>query len=454
MKSAHIESARNPRPLPGVAPGDRLLIRAGLFAGLSVSFKLTSAPSIPTLALTIGLASLLACRGGPFARILAAVRNGALATVVAAIPLSPWLLKNYYYFHHLLSGVAVAVSNPSHGITVDAATPSRLDHAHWIAQSFASLLWNHLGPLSLALPLAPLLLRRPAQRVLLIYFLIGSLLWLLFVPYYEPPRYFISLVALGAALIAGSLGAALAALAALRPRPLPTAATDEHSATSPPDPPGPDAIATLPDPSGSGPCHRVPTAVGALGSGRTASGRTGSGRARRTSPTSQLLPLLLGGFLVLQTLPGLFVGLRFFNDAQGREVAIGRLSRHDYLATHLPAYLALSYANDHLPATARVALVNVVSGYYLDRPHLNEWYGTTLTALQAGDASRDAVRASWCHGRYTYLILDRADGSLDNNVRKGVQPPTAFTWLRMPGLAPRILYSARAVDLYAIQPCR
>ena len=135
-------------------------------------------------------------------------------------------------------------------------------------------------------------------------------------------------------------------------------------------------------------------------------------------------------------------------------MAIGRLSRHDYLATHLPAYLALSYANDHLPATARVALVNVVSGYYLGRPHLNEWYGTTLTALQAGDASRDAVRASWCHGRYTYLILDRADGSLDNNVRKGVQPPTAFTWLRMPGLAPRILYTARAVDLYAIQPCR
>ena len=403
----HSRSSRRPH---AAAHSDRLLIRAGLFAGLSVSFKLTSAPAIPTLAITIGLAALLVCRGTPLARLLWATRNGTLATVAAAIPLAPWLLKTRYFFGHFFYAVSVQVSNPSDGVIVASTAPSRLDHTLWVATTFCGLLWNHLGPLSLALFIAPLLLRRPEQRALLAYFLIGSILWLLLVPYYEPPRYFISLVALAAALIAGSLGAALTALAALRP--LPTAPATEHSATSPPHHP---------------------------------SGHT-------TAP--QLLPLLLGGFLVLQALPGLFLGLRFFDDAQARAVATGRLSRHDYLAAHLPAYLALIYANDHLPTTARIALVNVVSGYYLDRPHLNEWYGTTLTALQAGDASRDAVRASWCQGRYTYLILDRADGSLDNNTRTGVHPRTTFTWLRIPGLAPRLLYTARAVDVYAIHPCR
>ena len=275
--SLPFDRSRRPHVL---APHDRLLIRAGLFAGLSVSFKLTSAPAPPTLALTIGLASLMLHRGGPVARILAAIRNGTLATVAAAIPLAPWLLKNYYFFHHPISGVAVAVSNPSHGITVDAATPSRLDHAHWIAQSFVSLLWNHLGPLSLALLLAPLLLRRPEQRVLLIYFLSGSLLWLLFVPFYEPPRYYLSLVALAAALIAGSLGAALAAL-----RPRPTTPTTEHTLTSPPhDPPVP---ATASDPLGSGSFHdplgsgRVGAGSGRVGAG---SGRVGAGPRRHAGP--------------------------------------------------------------------------------------------------------------------------------------------------------------------------
>jgi alkylhydroperoxidase family enzyme len=95
----------------------------------------------------------------------------------------------------------------------------------------------------------------------------------------------------------------------------------------------------------------------------------------------------------------------------------------------------------------------VVSGFYMDRPHLDEWYGETLGALERSAASRRAVFSTWCRAGVGYAVFDRGSGSLDDLARKDVRPLAAFRWTAAPGLAPRLLFSARGVDVLAVHPC-
>jgi hypothetical protein len=372
----------------GVDPpsqGIRLLLRAGFFAGGAVSFKLTSAAVGPALLGTVALSALTVDSALPRlrrARLWAAVCACMAAGGAVLIAPAPWFLKNLYFFGSVTDRIPIQVSNPSHGITVQQTAPPLSQHLLWVLHAFWSMLWTHLGPLSLFALLALVLCRRPDQRLLGYFFLCGSVIWLLFIPFYEPPRYYIGLLAVAAVLAGGGIQGILDLL----PRP-------------------------------------------------------------------SLLRLGVSVLLVVGTIPGLLIGVGIAEDPTLWGVVDGSISRQTYLTDHLPAYAAESWANAHLPARAVPALVNVVSGFYMDRPHLDEWYGQTLAALERSRASRRAVFRTWCRAGVGYAIFDRGSGSLDDLSRTDVRPLASFRWAAAPGLAPSVLFSARGVDVLAVQPC-
>ena len=220
----HFHRSRRPRDNPRT---DRLLIRSGLLIGFSVSCKLTSLPAIPATAAVIAL--VLLCRRG--VGPIAAARSVALFGAASSVALAIWLLKNRYFFGNPLYPQSIAATaQDCRGATACTSIaahatghPAILDHLGYIAGSFTQILWsytapfvpgpggnfNPLIPLLLLAPFvsAPLWFARPAFRggpapAGLLLLAIGGLLWLLFVPLFLPPRYWLGLLAVTGVLLA------------------------------------------------------------------------------------------------------------------------------------------------------------------------------------------------------------------------------------------------------------
>ena len=211
----------------GSGRANRLLIRSGLLIGFSVSCKLTSLPAIPATAAVIAL--VLLCRRG--VGPIAAARSVALFGAASSVALAIWLLKNRYFFGNPLYPQSIAATaQDCRGATACTSIaahatghPAILDHLGYIAGSFTQILWsytapfvpgpggnfNPLIPLLLLAPFvsAPLWFARPAFRggpapAGLLLLAIGGLLWLLFVPLFLPPRYWLGLLAVTGVLLA------------------------------------------------------------------------------------------------------------------------------------------------------------------------------------------------------------------------------------------------------------
>jgi hypothetical protein len=370
-------------PLAAEAPRRRLLLpRCGLLIGAAAACKLPALAALPALALAVGLVVILHAGGAWPTRLAAAARAGSLVTVAALVPVGPWLLKNWVTFGApFYPYLGVAVSNPSHGVATDSAAPAASHHLAWIAGSAVDFLVQHVSPLALALPLAVVLLRRPAERFALLFLAAALVCWFLFVPYFDPPRYYLGLDGVAQAL-------SLATIYALPWRTLP----------------------------------------------------------RMVLPALLIVLLLAHIWLI----PLASLGAMGENAFSG--TLSGRLSSFQYRATHSRPYLSEMWVNAHTPADSEIVTVATLTGYYLDRPYLNDWYGRRLGRLESGAAGRAAELADWCRAGVRYAVFDRSsDGMLDFPVT--ARPRSAFTWTRTPGLASQTLYSAAGIDVLSVRPC-
>ena len=396
---------------------DRLLIRSGLLIGFSVSCKLTSLPAIPATAAVIGI--VLLCRRG--AGPLAAARSVALFGIATLVPLAIWLLKNRYFFGNPLYPQTIATTTQDcRGATACTSIaahatghPAILDRLGYIAGSFIQILWSYTAPFVPGFggninPLIPLLLlapwvvapyvsapigvTRPAFRggpapAGLLLLAIGGLLWLLFVPLFLPPRYWLGLLAVTEVLLA----------------------------------------ATLLD------------------------------MVRRLGRRGRPLATALLGYLALEGLLTLLIAIGLAGRSGGVGLALGQRSRYDYLTERVRPYRAIDYLNTRIPDQAPVAMVHVTLGYYVNRTRLNDWYGTRFRTLEYTAAGRRAELSGWCRAGVRYAIFNRgADGSngeYNPDALAGIRPLAAFAWPRTPGLHPRVLFSARGVDVLALTPC-
>jgi hypothetical protein len=170
---------------------------------------------------------------------------------------------------------------------------------------------------------------------------------------------------------------------------------------------------------------------------------------RRQQARTSLIELPIVCFLIINSVFGLFLELRQLDRSQAIGVVTGQVSRAAYLQAHVQPYAAEAYVQAHVPRTAQVVMVGVTRGGYLDRPYLADWYGSRR-ALLGDPATRAAELARWCEARVTYAVLNR--GSEDTN-GGSVQPRSAFSWLRTPGLQPHVLFSAQGIDVLAVNPC-
>jgi hypothetical protein len=351
-----------------LAAHDRRLARSALLVGLAVCCKLTNIPGIPALVAAVGLVGLAAPGATPLMRLILAARSTIIAGCLALAPLLPWLLKNLYFFGNPLYPSQVAVSNPSHGVEVASGPVSTSNHLQWLLSSLGDFLCNHVSYLCVALLAAPLVLRGAAGRTALVFLASGLVLWLLFVPYFEPPRYYLGLAAIAQAAAAAT---AYRLWETLRQR-------------------------------------------------------------------AAILDLAISLYLCLRSIPVLIVGLHLLTDPGLLQAAQGGISRAAWLGEHVRPYRAEQWASSHAAPGARVVLVNVLPGYYMDRPY-------------QGD--RRAEFALWCRQGVRYAVFDRGDGSPDAHIGAVIRPLIAFAWARAPGLAPRVLYSANSVDALAVDPC-
>jgi hypothetical protein len=247
----------------------------------------------------------------------------------------------------------------------------------------ADLCWRYGGPPTVALLLAPLLLRRSSARQTLLFLLIGAVLWLKLVPLFVPPRYWLGLIAIAEAVAASTLW---------------------------------EAVCRLP-----------------------------------LRPARADLPLLI--YLVPAGLWTLAIGLGLAQRSGAFDLIGGSISSHDYLAQRVRPYRAFDWVNEHTPSGAVVVTINTSLGYYLDRPYLNDWYGTRYSRLLGGDAARADEIARWCRAGVQYAVFNRGQKEYNFDALSGIRPLSAYTWARLPDLRTRVLFSWRGVDVLALHPC-
>jgi hypothetical protein len=147
----------------------------------------------------------------------------------------------------------------------------------------------------------------------------------------------------------------------------------------------------------------------------------------------------------------LFVDIARIQRYQAIAYATGQISRTAYLMTQSPEFPAEHWVNEHTPTDAYVALVNISTGYYLDRDYVDDWYGTTFSLLETSARSRQAVLRQWCAVGVRYVVFNHG-GALfgDLTPHTGL---SAYTWLAEPGLHARPVFSLHSIDVIAVQPC-
>ncbi len=111
------------------------------------------------------------------------------------------------------------------------------------------------------------------------------------------------------------------------------------------------------------------------------------------SPRRVLLGALAGVVLVLLGMNGAYV-IRQFGLIDPWSYLGGELSRENYIQKHRPEYAAITYANQHLPATARILLLfNGNRIYYIDRDTISdtELFRQVVRAGRSPEAVRDEL---------------------------------------------------------------
>jgi hypothetical protein len=116
-------------------------------------------------------------------------------------------------------------------------------------------------------------------------------------------------------------------------------------------------------------------------------------------------------------------------------------------------YLAEQWANQHVAPGGPIALVNVLPGYYMNRPYLTDWYAERFARLEGSPASREAEFSLWCRVHVGYAVFDRGNGVADFYAGNIIHPLDSFIWTRAAGLAAHALYSANGVDVLKVSPC-
>ncbi len=380
------------KPWRAVTADDRLLIRAGLLIGFAVSFKLTSGPGIPA-AILIVCGGLLLRRDVPIlVRLSVAIRAAILVGVAAVLPVAPWLIKNRIWFHNLLypaanldnggnctvsaNGCTAISSGAGGGALAHAAT-----HLWWMIATTGGLYWNFVGPLCLAILVLPAMrVARPA----LCFLVVGAALWLWLVPLFYPPRYWLAMVAMAAALSAVGLGE-ISRRFGLRPR---------------------------------------------------------------------LFDTLLVLFLLPASLFTLLIALGLAQRSDAFDLATGKISPYTFLADRVRPYRAIDWVNTHTSPGTEIAMVNSSMGYYLQRPYLNDWFGSRFQQLESGGAARQAVLAQWCAVGVRFAVFNHADHEYNADDAAGIHPLSHYAWTRVPGLVQKVAFSWRGVDVLAVTPCR
>ena len=411
---------------------DLLLARAGLLIGLAVSFKLTNLPALPAAVLVAGAAALLQSTQAAAARLRHAAWAVALLVVFMLIPLAPWLIKNLCFFGTPFYPISVSISDSATPSTAALAATSagllpHLAHLWWIAGTLGATYWHYISPLCPLLILAPFVLRGASGRMAIILLVASGVLWLLFVPLFLPPRYWLGPAAVSDAVMAavfctlrdhlkrGTMralfGLALCLDATLWLAAVPLGSVSASGLVS--------ALAGE---------LAIMIVVGIL-----------QWRQRRLWLELPVVALLCFGALI-----GMFVTLRETTKHQYLAVADGSLSREAYVTGNNWYYPAYEWANRRLPRNATVVLLNLVAGYYLDRQYLDDWYDERLSAVEGGPAARRAEFANWCRAEVHYAIFD-------SNIY--FYTPHAYRWTRVPALHARTLYTANGVEVLAVSPC-
>lgn len=417
---------------------NRLLIRAGLLIGFGISFKLTNLPAIPAAAVTLG--GICLCGSGPLLlRAIAGIRAGTVFCLAAFLPLSPWLAKNLYFFGNPLypQGVSAAQQASNNGIGPAAVVvhQTAFERLVWIGTTLPTTYWQFTGPLCLLLPASVVLLRRWSGRSATLFLLLSGIVWLAFVPLYLPPRYWIGPIAIGDALIAATLYQIIERRLSVAGRIAFGAAVLSTGIVW---------LALIPFSTPSS--FWLASIV--IGEGLIALIIAGLLR-QRSIPALLELPVI--AYLCMSTVVALFLGIREMNRDQALAVAQGAISRDAYLGAYFYAYRAEHYASGHIPPHARVAMVHIGGGYYLQRWYLNDWYGERFSRLQLNARSRMAEMRIWCQAGITHAIVNRGAEEIGDDPH--IHPIRYFAWTHLPGLAPRVLFSANSVDVLSIDPC-
>lgn len=374
-----------------IADADRVLLRGGLLLGFAVSFKLTSGPAIPTACLTVALC-LLVRRGASLpARIRAAIRAGALIGIAAVVPLAPWLIKNRIWFHNMLYPAANLDNGGNCTVSANGCAAVVATHGSGALADLAAHLWWMISTT-------------------------GTLYWNFAGPLCLAILFLVVVRDARPALVFLIVGAALWLwLVPLFYPPRYWLAMIAMAAVL----------------SSAG--------IGAL--------------AERLGLRPRLLDLLLLCFLLPASLFTLVIAMGLAQRSGAYDLATGQISPFTFLADRVRPYRAIDWVNTHTPPGAEIAMVNSSMGYYLDRPYLNDWYGTRFNQLEAGGTARWADLTAWCAAGVRYAVFNHADHEYNDDDLAGIQPLSHYAWTRVPGLVTHVLFSWRGVDVLAVSPC-
>jgi hypothetical protein len=421
-----------------------VFIRAGLLCGSGISFKLTSAPIAPALWLTVAAPLLLGARTPLLRRLLDTILAEIFLGVALALPLAPWLIKNVVFFGRPLYPEGIAVSDGTAAQAnvavagVSVAHPSLFDHAQWLLGTLITIAWRYETPLSCCLLLAPFLLRGRVDRVALLLLLSASLIWLLLVPTYLPPRYWLGITPLFDVLAAaatyamlrrvlawfGGLGLAIITLLLLLNGTVWLAVVPFNSVST--------SWLIL------AACGQVIAVLLLL-------------LLQRQQERTALLELPVVAYLLVTMLLEASLALPKLSNLQAMAYDRGAVSRNAFLLAHDWPYPVQQWANTHLPPDARLALANLSLGYYFHQPYLADWNGSAAQQLEGSAATRRALLQSWCTSGIQYAVLDTA--GLDQAGGSNAQPPAVAAWLRGAGAMARIIYTWNAIEVLAARPC-